>query len=40
MKKLFAAFAFAAFSIGAKAQDIVDTAIAAGNFKTLVTAVK
>ncbi len=40
MNKLLIALAVAACSLGVKAQDIVDTAIAAGNFKTLVTAVK
>ncbi|MBM3339893.1 MAG: fasciclin domain-containing protein, partial [Betaproteobacteria bacterium] len=40
MKKLLIALAVAACSLSVKAQDIVDTAIAAGNFKTLVTAVK
>jgi len=40
LKKLILALAIAATSLGAKAEDIVDTAIAAGSFKTLVTAVK
>jgi len=34
MKKLLIALAVAACSLSVKAQDIVDTAIAAGNFKT------
>jgi hypothetical protein len=33
MKKLLIALAVAACSLSVKAQDIVDTAIAAGNFK-------
>jgi uncharacterized surface protein with fasciclin (FAS1) repeats len=42
MKKLLIATAvtLAAFGVQAKDKDIVDTAVAAGNFKTLVTALK
>ena len=40
MKKLFAAVAFAFAITSAHAADIVNTAIDAGNFKTLVTALK
>jgi len=40
MKKLFAAAAFALAITSAHAADIVNTAIDAGNFKTLVTALK
>jgi uncharacterized surface protein with fasciclin (FAS1) repeats len=41
MKKYFlAAATFALASLSAQAADIVDTAVAAGNFKTLVTALK
>jgi uncharacterized surface protein with fasciclin (FAS1) repeats len=42
MRKLFAAFALLAFAAPAFAaeKDIVDTAVAAGSFKTLVAAVK
>jgi uncharacterized surface protein with fasciclin (FAS1) repeats len=41
MKRLLTACALlAAFSFGASAADIVDTAVAAGNFTTLVAAVK
>jgi uncharacterized surface protein with fasciclin (FAS1) repeats len=40
MKKLMIASAIALASVAAQAKDIVDTAIAAGNFKTLVTAVQ
>ena len=41
MKKHFlAAAALALASLSAQAADIVDTAVAAGNFKTLVTALK
>ncbi len=41
MKKHFlAAAAIALASLSAQAADIVDTAVAAGNFKTLVTALK
>ncbi len=36
----FALVAFGAFGVQAQEKDIVDTAIAAGNFNTLVTAVK
>jgi uncharacterized surface protein with fasciclin (FAS1) repeats len=41
MKRILPLFAlFAAFTFAASAADIVDTAIAAGNFTTLVAAVK
>ena len=41
MKRILPLFAlFAAFTFGASAADIVDTAVAAGNFTTLVAAVK
>ncbi len=40
MKKQFFAAAVALASLSAQAADIVDTAVAAGNFKTLVTALK
>jgi uncharacterized surface protein with fasciclin (FAS1) repeats len=46
VRSFFAGFALAAFSLGASADhhkasaDIVDTAVAAGSFTTLVTAVK
>ncbi len=40
MKKLFVAAAIATLAMAAHAKDIVDTAVAAGDFKTLVTAVK
>lgn len=41
MKRLIPIFALlAVFSFGASAADIVDTAVAAGNFTTLVAAVK
>jgi uncharacterized surface protein with fasciclin (FAS1) repeats len=40
MKKLLVATAVALAAFGAQAKDIVDTAVAAGNFKTLVAALK
>ncbi len=40
MKKLLIATAVAAAAFGVQAKDIVDTAVAAGNFKTLVAALK
>jgi len=41
MKRFFSLFALVAgLSVAASAADIVDTAVAAGNFKTLVAAVK
>ena len=40
MKKLIAITTLAAFSLAAQAKDLVDTAVAAGNFKTLVAAVQ
>ena len=40
MKKIIAITALSAFSLAAQAKDIVDTAVAAGNFKTLVAAVQ
>jgi uncharacterized surface protein with fasciclin (FAS1) repeats len=40
MKKILIAAALAASTLAAHAADIVDTAIAAGSFKTLVTAVQ
>lgn len=40
MKKLIIAAAIATLTLAAQAKDIVDTAVAAGDFKTLVTAVK
>ena len=40
MKKLIVATALAATAFAAQAKDIVDTAVGAGNFKTLVTAVQ
>jgi len=39
-KQLFACAVLALASLSAHAADIVDTAVAAGNFKTLVTALK
>ena len=39
-KNLLAAVVIALASLSAQAADIVDTAVAAGNFKTLVTAIK
>mgnify|MGYP001390591724 CR=1 FL=1 len=40
MKKLMIAAALAAASLAVQARDIVDTAVAAGNFTTLVTALR
>ncbi len=40
MKKIFIAAALAASAFASHAADIVDTAVGAGNFKTLVAAVK
>jgi len=40
MKKLFIVAALAASAFAAQAKDIVDTAVAAGNFKTLATALQ
>jgi uncharacterized surface protein with fasciclin (FAS1) repeats len=40
MKKFFAAATLSVAALAAQAQDIVDTAVAAGQFTTLVTAVK
>lgn len=40
MKKILIAGAIALAAVSAQAKDIVDTAVAAGNFKTLVTALK
>jgi len=40
MKKLIVAGAIALASVAAQAKDIVDTAVAAGRFKTLVTALQ
>ena len=40
MKKLFVVSALALAALSAQAKDIVDTAVAAGNFKTLATALK
>ncbi len=40
MKKLFIVGAIALAAASAQAKDIVDTAVAAGNFKTLVTALQ
>ena len=40
MKKLIIAGAIALASVAAQAKDIVDTAVAAGTFKTLVTALQ
>ena len=40
MKKLFALSALSLAALGAQAKDIVDTAIAAGDFKTLIAAVQ
>jgi uncharacterized surface protein with fasciclin (FAS1) repeats len=40
MKKLLMAAAFTGAALSAQAKDIVDTAVAAGNFKTLVVALK
>ena len=40
MKKLFVISALALAALSAQAKDIVDTAVAAGNFKTLATALK
>ncbi|MBC7683523.1 MAG: fasciclin domain-containing protein [Ferruginibacter sp.] len=39
-KKLLMAAAFTGAALAAQAKDIVDTAVAAGNFKTLVVALK
>jgi uncharacterized surface protein with fasciclin (FAS1) repeats len=40
MKKLMVAAALAASAMAVQAKDIVDTAVAAGNFKTLATALQ
>ncbi len=40
MKKLLAISAFTLAAMSAQAKDIVDTAVAAGNFKTLVVAIQ
>lgn len=40
MKKFIALAAFTLAAAGAQAKDIVDTAVAAGNFKTLATALQ
>jgi uncharacterized surface protein with fasciclin (FAS1) repeats len=40
MKKIFIAGAIAVASLSAQAKDIVETAVAAGSFKTLVTALQ
>ncbi|MCU0774674.1 MAG: fasciclin domain-containing protein, partial [Ideonella sp.] len=40
MKKLILAAALAASAMAVQAKDIVDTAVAAGNFKTLATALQ
>ena len=40
MKKLVIAAAIAAIGVAAQAKDIVDTAVSAGSFNTLVTALK
>ena len=40
MKKLFAVAALSLAAVSAQAKDIVDTAVAAGNFKTLATALQ
>jgi uncharacterized surface protein with fasciclin (FAS1) repeats len=40
MKKLIIATALAAASLAVQAKDIVDTAVAAGSFKTLATALQ
>ena len=40
MKKLLIAAAIAGASLAAQAKDIVDTAVAAGQFKTLATALQ
>ena len=40
MKKLFIAATIAISALGAQAADIVDTAVAAGSFKTLATALQ
>ncbi|NML18584.1 fasciclin domain-containing protein [Azohydromonas caseinilytica] len=40
MKKLFLASALVLAAMGARAADLVDTAVSAGNFNTLVAAVK
>ncbi len=40
LKKLLIAGAFAGVAFGVQAKDIVDTAVSAGNFKTLVVALK
>jgi uncharacterized surface protein with fasciclin (FAS1) repeats len=40
MKKTLISIALAAASFAAQAADIVDTAVSAGNFKTLVSAIK
>ena len=40
MKKLIAVAALSAMAMAAQAKDIVDTAVSAGNFKTLATALQ
>jgi uncharacterized surface protein with fasciclin (FAS1) repeats len=40
MKKIFAITALSLAALSAQAKDIVDTAVAAGNFKTLATALQ
>jgi uncharacterized surface protein with fasciclin (FAS1) repeats len=40
MKKLFATLALSLAAVAVQAKDIVDTAVAAGNFKTLATALQ
>ncbi len=40
MKKLIIAVALGAFALAVQAKDIVDTAVAAGTFKTLATALQ
>ena len=40
MKKLFIVSALSLAALAAQAKDIVDTAVGAGNFKTLVTAIQ
>ncbi|WP_374567100.1 fasciclin domain-containing protein [Ideonella sp.] len=40
MKKLFVTAALLAAAVGAQAKDIVDTAVSAGQFKTLATALQ
>ena len=40
MKKLFAVTALSLAALGAQAKDIVDTAVGAGNFKTLAAALQ